>query len=239
MLGAFVGGKLVSYRVLFLVSMAFQIVACFVLINPTETSLYIGLTIFLVATGINVPTINMMLTQRLQNDHPRREKAFLWNYAGSNIGFFFGYTASGYFQLDHAYSQLFMVASVFNIIAFLIAVAGWKSLEDINTSLIDALNERGTKIMIKKSLYLSLILLALLGIIYVSLMFPFSLKLTVLVLSVALLSFFYWLSLQQKLIIERKMIQVYIVLAIFAANLSEPSIPLKSTRFQQPFRAVF
>ena len=40
----------------------------------------------------------MMLTQRFTPEDPRREGAFLWNYAGMNVGFFVGFTVAGYFQ---------------------------------------------------------------------------------------------------------------------------------------------
>ena len=50
----------------------------------------IGLALFLTGSGLNVTCINMMLTQRFAPEDPRREGAFLWNYAGMNVGFFVG-----------------------------------------------------------------------------------------------------------------------------------------------------
>ena len=216
LLGSYLGGRLASYRVLYSVSMLLQIIACIVLIKTSVEFMYIGLTIFLVATGVNVPCINMMLTQRLQHDHQRREKAFLWNYAGSNLGFFFGYTSAGYFQLDQNYSMLFVVASVFNVIGFLIGILGWRFIADIETPLLDALKENGKEILVKTYLQLALVFVVLMGVIYLSLTHPFSLKQAVLVLTAALFAFFYWLSTKQKDQLKRKHIQTYLILAVFA-----------------------
>ena len=65
---------------------------------------YVGLALFLTGSGLNVTCINMMLTQRFTPEDPRREGAFLWNYAGMNIGFFVGFTAAGHYQATESYS---------------------------------------------------------------------------------------------------------------------------------------
>jgi POT family proton-dependent oligopeptide transporter len=54
------------------------------------------------------------------------------------------------------------------------------------------------------------------AIIYLSLTHPFSLKQAVIVLTAALFTFFYWLSTKQKDQLERKHIQTYLILAVFA-----------------------
>jgi proton-dependent oligopeptide transporter, POT family len=54
--------------------------ACFA--TGTLALLYVGLALFLTGSGLNVTCINMMLTQRFTPEDPRREGAFLWNYAG-------------------------------------------------------------------------------------------------------------------------------------------------------------
>ena len=62
--------------------------------------MYWGLALFLTGSGLNVTCINMMLTQRFAPADLRRETAFLWNYAGMNIGFFVGFSAAGHYQSD-------------------------------------------------------------------------------------------------------------------------------------------
>ena len=79
----------------------------------------------------------MMLTQRFTPDDPRREGAFLWNYAGMNVGFFVGFSVAGYFQATESYSSLFIFATLGNFMAIILAVFNWKTLADRNTTLLD------------------------------------------------------------------------------------------------------
>lgn len=119
LLGGYMGGRLVSYRVLFLIGMVLQVIACIILTTPTTEHLYIALALFLTGSGLNVPCINMMLTQQFTAEDAGRETAFFWNYAGMNVGFFLGFTVAGIFQTGHAYSTLFMITTITNILAFL------------------------------------------------------------------------------------------------------------------------
>ena len=76
MLGGYIGGRLISYRVLFLVGMVLQVSACVFLSSPSIEHLYIALALFLTGCGLNVPCINMMLTQQFEGDDKERETAF-------------------------------------------------------------------------------------------------------------------------------------------------------------------
>nr|WP_231138832.1 hypothetical protein [Francisella orientalis] len=71
--------------------MVLQIIACIFLSFPSTEYLYIALALFLTGCGLNVPCINMMLTQQFENDDTSRETAFFWNYAGMNVGFYWLY----------------------------------------------------------------------------------------------------------------------------------------------------
>jgi POT family proton-dependent oligopeptide transporter len=79
----------------------------------------------------------MMLTQRFTPEDPRRESAFLWNYAGMNVGFFVGFAVAGYFQGTESYASLFIFATIGNFMAIILAFANWKTLTDRNTTLLD------------------------------------------------------------------------------------------------------
>src|SRR4030095_3808202 len=94
--------------------------------------------LFLTGSGLNVTCINMMLTQRFTPEDPRREGAFLWNYAGMNVGFFVGFSAAGYFQATQSYSSLFIFATLGNFGAIVLALFNWKTLTDRSTPLLDA-----------------------------------------------------------------------------------------------------
>ncbi|WED44362.1 peptide MFS transporter [Legionella cardiaca] len=133
LLGGYCGGRFLSNRSLFCFGMLAQIAGCILLALESSTYLYLGLGFFLTGCGLNVTCINCMLTQRFTPEDNRRESAFLWNYAGMNIGFLVGFTLSGYFQLSQNYQRLFLLSSLGNLIAVFICLYFWHSLEDQKT----------------------------------------------------------------------------------------------------------
>jgi POT family proton-dependent oligopeptide transporter len=135
--GGYLGGRFLSNRTLFVGSMCLQVIGCGSVAFGTLSSLYIGLALFLTGSGLNVTCINMMLTQRFTPEDPRREGAFLWNYAGMNIGFFVGFSVAGYFQATESYSSLFIFATLGNFMAIILAFVNWRTLTDRNTLLLD------------------------------------------------------------------------------------------------------
>ena len=135
--GGYLGGRFLSNRNLFVGSMALQVIGCALLSTGTLDSLYTGLALFLVGSGLNVTCINMMLTQRFAPEDPRREAAFLWNYAGMNIGFFVGFAVAGHYQLTEDYKSLFLFATVGNFSAIVITVLNWRTVKDLSTPLLD------------------------------------------------------------------------------------------------------
>lgn len=133
--GGYLGGRFLSNRNLFVIGMGLQVIGCYLLASSGLPGLYWGLALFLTGSGLNVTCINMMLTQRFNPDDPRRESAFLWNYAGMNLGFFLGFTLAGYYQLTLNYSALFLFATVGNIVAIILTAIFWKKLADRDTPL--------------------------------------------------------------------------------------------------------
>lgn len=134
--GGYLGGRYLSNRNLFVLGMILQIIGCWFLSGQSAEGLYWGLAMFLTGSGLNVTCINMMLTQRFTPDDNRRESAFLWNYAGMNLGFFIGFTGAGYFQIGEHYQALFLFATLGNIVAITITLLRWRMLADINTPLL-------------------------------------------------------------------------------------------------------
>lgn len=134
--GGYLGGRYLSNRNLFVLGMVLQVVGCWVLSGQSADGLYWGLAMFLTGSGLNVTCINMMLTQRFSPEDNRRESAFLWNYAGMNLGFFIGFTGAGYFQLTEHYESLFLFATLGNAVAIVISLLRWKILADIDTPLL-------------------------------------------------------------------------------------------------------
>ncbi|PYJ01392.1 MAG: MFS transporter, partial [Verrucomicrobia bacterium] len=136
--GGYLGGRFLSNRNLFVGGMALQVIGCACIAAGSLALFYIGLAFFLTGSGLNVTCINMMLTQRFTSDDPRREGAFLWNYAGMNVGFFVGFSAAGYFQATENYSSLFIFATLGNFVSIILVLLTWKTLADRNTMLLDA-----------------------------------------------------------------------------------------------------
>lgn len=135
--GGYLGGRFLSNRNLFVGGMALQVIGCGCISLGTAAMFYVGLAFFLTGSGLNVTCINMMLTQRFTPEDPRREGAFLWNYAGMNAGFFIGFTVAGYFQATESYASLFIFATLGNFVSIVLALVSWKTLADRNTTLLE------------------------------------------------------------------------------------------------------
>lgn len=137
-LGGYIGGRLLSFRALFVLGMALQALGSVIIALPHFLSLLWGLSLFLTGSGLNVICINCMLTQLFAPEDKKRESAFLWNYSGMNVGFFIGFTLSGFFQLSHHYMPLFLISSIGSLISLGFAIFYWKHLRDQGTQYADA-----------------------------------------------------------------------------------------------------
>ncbi|MFI4962965.1 MAG: peptide MFS transporter [Legionellales bacterium] len=135
LLGGFWGGRLLSNRSLFCVGMVAQVIGCVLLSFSSTTFLYYGLAAFLTGSGLNATCLNCMLTQRFAPEDTGREKAFLWNYAAMNVGFFVGFSLSGVFQMTQNYQVLFLLSSLGNVLALFLCGFSWNQLADTNTPL--------------------------------------------------------------------------------------------------------
>jgi POT family proton-dependent oligopeptide transporter len=133
--GGYLGGRFLSNRNLFVGGMVLQVFGCGAIALGSVASLYWGLALFLTGSGLNVTCLNMMLTQRFAPEDNRREAAFLWNYAGMNIGFFIGFTVAGHYEETQRYGSLFTFATVGNFLAIVLSVIYWRTLRDRDTPL--------------------------------------------------------------------------------------------------------
>ena len=135
--GGYLGGRFLSNRNLFVGGMVLQVLGCATISLGSAPAMYWGLALFLTGSGLNVTCLNMMLTQRFAPEDNRRESAFLWNYAGMNVGFFIGFAVAGHYQLTENYTSLFLFATVGNFLAIVLAGGNWKALRDLNTPLLE------------------------------------------------------------------------------------------------------
>ncbi len=154
-LGGYIGGRLLSYRGLFIIGMLLQAAGCLILSIPTVPFLVLGTAVFLSGCGLNVICINCMMTQLFDPHDKKRESAFLWNYSGMNLGFFIGFTVSGFFQLEQNFHTLFLLSSAGSLVSFVLALLNWKYLADHGTHYIHSKNQ------VQRAIFAGLIILGL------------------------------------------------------------------------------
>lgn len=135
LVGGFLGGRLFSFRALFLIGMILQTIGCLFIATLQLHYFMLGMAIFLVGSGMDLPCINCLIAQLFKPEDKTREYAFLWNYSGMNIGFFIGVTMAGIFQSQQNFNTLFELASITNVIAMVLLLFHWKKLRDIQTPL--------------------------------------------------------------------------------------------------------
>jgi POT family proton-dependent oligopeptide transporter len=107
----------------------FQIVGGAFLIFNNYYLLIIGLTLFLISTGLNVPILDVIIINKTRGSSKNNEKAFLWSYGFVNIGFIVGFSISGIAQLSLDYSTLFVYSEIFSFISLLTLIFGWNLMQ--------------------------------------------------------------------------------------------------------------
>jgi proton-dependent oligopeptide transporter, POT family len=206
--GGYLGGRFLSNRNLFVGGMISNVLGCAFVSTGSVGMFYWGLALFLTGQGLNVTCINMMLTQRFKPDDDRRETAFLWNYAGMNVGFFIGFTAAGIFQLTQDYSSLFIFATIGNFMAIVLAMINWKTLADLDTPLLKASAHQ-----YKARLVAGLaILVGLVPVVWFLLQNPLNTELIVKGIGAAVAAVLVFLALKHRNVREQKNMWAYLIL---------------------------
>lgn len=209
--GGYLGGRFLSNRNLFVGGMALQVVGCGCIAGGSLPLLYWGLGLFLTGSGLNVTCINMMLTQRFKPDDIRREGAFLWNYAGMNLGFFVGFSAAGHYQLTESYASLFIFATLGNLASIVLAVAYWKTLADRNTPLVEETDRRKFGMRFVAGVA---ILVGLVPVVWILLQYPDATETLVKAICAVVALALGWLTLRHPDARERNNMWAYLVLAL-------------------------
>jgi len=208
--GGYLGGRFLSNRNLFVGGMVAQVLGCACIAGGSAPLLYWGLALFLTGSGLNVTCINMMLTQRFTPEDPRREAAFLWNYAGMNVGFFIGFTVAGQFQKTESYATLFTFATLGNAVAIALAAWYWRVLRDRSTPLLQA-TPRGFRIRFAVGVA---ILVGLVPLVWKLLQLPDSTEIILKAIAAAVFLSLVWLTARHPDRRERRNMWAYLILAI-------------------------
>ena len=208
--GGYLGGRFLSNRNLFVGGMALQVLGCGLISTGSGAMLYWGLSLFLTGSGLNVTCINMMLTQRFTPDDPRREGAFMWNYAGMNVGFFVGILVAGLYNESGRWGPLFTFATLGNLVAIVLAVCYWGVLKDRETPLLHAtpaeFRQRGLAGLA--------ILVGLVPVVWTLLQHPDSTTIVVEVICALVFLALGWVTLNHPVRRERRNMWAYLVLAV-------------------------
>ena len=208
--GGYLGGRFLSNRNLFVGGMALQVLGCGLIATGSGAMLYWGLSLFLTGSGLNVTCINMMLTQRFTPDDPRREGAFLWNYAGMNVGFFVGILVAGLYNESGRWGPLFTFATLGNLVAIVLAACYWRVLKDRETPLLHATPDEFRK----RGLAGLAILVGLVPVVWMLLQHPDSTTILVEVVCALVFLMLGWVTLNHPVRRERRNMWAYLVLAV-------------------------
>lgn len=210
LLGGYIGGRLLSNRALFIVTMLFQMIGLYILSWSGLNFLFFGLSVFLVGCGINTTCYNCMFTQQFDQNDPRRETAFFYNYCAMNAGFFIGFIVSGFFDLRGNYHALLYISNLFNIITLIVMVFSWKYLADKGTQFIKLPPQ---KRFVHQSLGLGMLLL-LVPVIVMAFQHASWANNMVLLLGVGVIVFIYMIAGKRFTAIERNKIHSFLILTI-------------------------
>jgi POT family proton-dependent oligopeptide transporter len=210
LLGGYVGGRFLSYRSLFIISMLSIAIGCYLITTPTLHGFYSGIAFFLTGAGLNVTCLNCMVTQLFQPDDKRRETAFLWNYSSMNLGFFMANIIAGYFQLHSNYRDLFLLSGLGNLIAIVLVACNWSALKDIQTAYQISTNK------IPRVCFGLTLIVALFCVLYRLVEHPAASQNLVIYSTLAVFAILLVLSFSEKDIISRQKMHAYLIFCLAA-----------------------
>lgn len=211
LIGGVIGGRFLSNRLLFVITILVQNIGLIILARVNAFELNIGLSLFMVGSGLNITAYNSMLTQRFQPQDERRESAFFLSYAGMNIGYCIGYIACGFFDYSNQYQYLFYASILTNSISLLIITKNWTHLIDNNSSLLNATNP---KTLLTKNILAITLISFLVPFMWVCFQFADFSNGLVVVISLFMFLIIFILGLQQNSSSDKQKIMAYLILAV-------------------------
>lgn len=211
LLAGYIGGRFLSNRLLYLISLSFQIIGLHLLSMLNSQYLFWGLCFFLMGCGFNSTCLNCMLTQQFEPDDNKREAAFFINYCAMNAGFFIGFLASGIFDLLQNYQNLFYLCNIINILTLLLSIYAWNYLGDKNTPLANISKTRHSGQSKYQVIGVTIILL-LIPIIFLGFQRANLANNLVLILGSCVLGFILYFAVRNKNILEKNKVYAYLIL---------------------------
>ena len=209
--GGVIGGRWLSNRVLFVVSILIQTVGLLCLAQAETSSLYLGLSLFLVGCGVNTTCYNSILTQRFKADDTRRERAFFISYAAMNVGFCAGFIVSGFFDFSNQYQHLFYACVVINIMTIILTTLHWPFITDVDTPLIQV---NGRSQLLLRNVIGVIVTIVLIPVLFFGFNFSDYSNALVVVMSIFMFFVILFLAFKQKFRADKLRIMTYLLLTV-------------------------
>tara|TARA_B110000879_G_scaffold212395_1_gene308455 strand:- start:1085 stop:2518 length:1434 start_codon:yes stop_codon:yes gene_type:complete len=129
----FISDRLLSNRYLLLVSTLIKVLGIYILSLGNSEYVYLGLALVVTGCGINSTCLQCMLSAQFEQEDQRREVAFFWMYSALNIGFFLGFTLSGYFDINNDFTTLYRIGVITSMLAIVSLVFYWSNFKSSQT----------------------------------------------------------------------------------------------------------
>lgn len=211
LLGGLIGGRYLSNRALFCITIFIQSVGLYFLALAHPSYLYFGLSFFLVGCGLNTTCYNALLTQRFLPNDERRANAFFMSYGSMNIGFCVGNISSGFFDFSSEYQYLFYACMITNALTLLLISKYWAHFIDHNLPLTQVKNHKMALYRKALGLIITLLLIPSMFLCFHSAQFSSGI---VVALSLVMFSVILILGLRQKSKTDKQKIMAYLILAL-------------------------
>ncbi len=128
--GGYIAERFLGYYKASLISIVMCAVGSLIVALSTTLSLYIGLSLFIMGTGMMVPCFFVMLGHLYPKNHPRRETGFVLAYASMNMGAFLASAISGSLSLHLGFSAAFLFGAITTAVMVPVLMHHRKYLKD-------------------------------------------------------------------------------------------------------------
>jgi POT family proton-dependent oligopeptide transporter len=114
--GGYLAEKYLGYYPATVLSTLMTAIGILIMAMPGTTSLYIGLGVFLMGTGMIIPCLFVLLGNLYPKHHPSREGGFVLAYVGMNVGSFIASALSGSLIQWFNYPTAFILGAAFTFV---------------------------------------------------------------------------------------------------------------------------
>ncbi len=158
-LGGYIADKFTGYRWAVMIGCLIMTLGHVSMAFETESSLYIGLGLLVIGTGLFKPNITSIISEMYKGNDAKKDGAYTIFYMGVNSGAFFGIMLCGYLGENHSWSLGFGLAGIFmflGLIQFafsrkLFGQIGAKPTKNYEVELPQNINEKSNSDTVEQS----------------------------------------------------------------------------------------